>query len=45
MAGVPSELLRSSYSLGNHEAEEERVPFPYSREYVRPKIGRKKNIS
>jgi hypothetical protein len=33
LAGVPRELPRSPYSLGNYEAEEEGVPFPYSREY------------
>jgi hypothetical protein len=34
LAGVPSELPCSSYSHGDYEAEEEGVPFPYSREYV-----------
>jgi hypothetical protein len=34
LAGVPRELPRSSHPLWNYEAEEEGVPFPYSREYV-----------
>jgi hypothetical protein len=34
LAGVPSELPRSPHSFGNYEVEEERIPFPYAREYV-----------
>jgi hypothetical protein len=34
LAGVPSELSRSSHPLRNYEVKEEGIPFPYSREYV-----------
>jgi hypothetical protein len=39
LAGVPSELSRSSHPLRNHEVEEKGIPFPYSREYVCKRVS------